>query len=348
MKRMFGKKTLFIIGAGASAELGFPLGYGLAKLIQQNTSIYPRQGGLPDGPGTILMMALGGSSPGTYTDNQLLTAARILNRGVTYNASIDDFLSVHAQSDEVVKMGKVAIIQAILNAERNSKLDTVIDDKQLLNTSRLEETWLLQLSQILLRGHTRDTVQNVFNNVAFVTFNYDRSLEIFLIHALKDGFAIKSEDACEIVKQATIIHAYGAVGNLPGLAPTNLVAFGSNREIRELANTDSIQTYSESAADPKPIHEEIEKAEQVVFLGFAFHPQNMALLKPQPLQSPKTFIATTHGMSELDVTWAAGALRSYFGQPIQGQIDNGRTFFHPSAVKCAELMSRYALTLGQR
>lgn len=346
---MFGKQTLFIIGAGASAELELPLGYKLAKIIQENTRTFQIRGGLIEGPGTNLMIALGQHSKGAYTDHKLLTAARILNRGVTYNASIDDFLSVHAHSNVIVEMGKLAIIQAILDAERASKLASLIDGKQVLDTSSLEDTWLLQLSQILIRGHTQETVESIFDNVAFVTFNYDRSLEIFLIHALKDGFAIPFETACRIVKSATIIHVYGDVGKLPGTAPDRTLDFGGDGyPLRQVASIGLIQTYGESAADAKPIHEEIQKAEQIVFLGFAFHPQNMKLLKTEASLSAKTFIATTYGMSELDVKLAGNELWSFFDPFTQADLNNSaEPFFHPNAVKCAELMARYALSLGQ-
>lgn len=346
---MFGKKTLFIVGAGASAELGFPLGYSLAKIIQQNTSFIHQPGGLIEGPGANLIQALGHSQPTAFSEDELKTAARILNRGATYNASIDDFLSVHAQSSSVVQLGKLAIIQAILDAERGSKLHSVTGFTPILDTRALEDTWLLQLSQILLRGHTRATVRSVFDNLAFVTFNYDRSLEVFLIHALKDGFAITHEQASEIVKSATIIHAYGSVGGLSGAAPAETFSFGGNGiRYGEVASTKLIQTYSESAADPAPIHGEMERAQQIIFLGFAFHPQNMKLLKPRDGLSAKRMIATTFGLSELDVVWVRSQLRQFFRGDVQARIDLGDfEFFHPNAVKCVDLMRRYSLTLSQ-
>lgn len=345
---MFGKPTLFIIGAGASFELDFPLGYGLAKVVQSNTHIYSSGNGQPDGPGLALINAIIAATGRKDNDPVVLSAARILNRGVTYNASIDDFLSVHALSPDVVRMGKLAIVQALLKAERNSKLRSVIASHE-LDTSMLENTWLLQLSQILLRGHTRETAQNVFENVRFITFNYDRSLEIFLIHAIKDGFAISFEAACEIVRRATIVHAYGAIGNLPGLAAVDTVSFGSGERVDDLANRDPIRTYSESVAKPELIHEQMEWTEQIVFLGFAFHPQNMNLIKPTQPLGYKTFIATTFEMSELDVSWAQKKLRSFFEGHVQFSIDAGDfEFFYPNPIRCSELMARYALSLGPR
>ena len=53
---MFKRKTLFVLGAGASAEVGLPVGVTLAKTIADLLDV--RRGGPEDKPGDLLLAQL--------------------------------------------------------------------------------------------------------------------------------------------------------------------------------------------------------------------------------------------------------------------------------------------------
>jgi hypothetical protein len=53
------------------------------------------------------------------------------------------------------------------------------------------------------------------NDVAFVTFNYDRSLEHFLCTSLANSYGRSIEDSAKELKEIPIIHLHGRLGYLP-------------------------------------------------------------------------------------------------------------------------------------
>jgi hypothetical protein len=114
-------------------------------------------------------------------------------------------------------------------------------------------------------------------------------------------YGIPKEEAVGIVDKADIIHPYGTVGALAR------VPFGGNEEIRldyaELGQ--GIKTYTERVEEEKTldkIHQAINQADAIVFLGFAFHKQNMELLFKSLVRVRKTryIFATAKGMSDAD------------------------------------------------
>ena len=51
---MFQSKTVFVLGAGASHELGLPLGSGLAKIISRKLNLRFEDTGTPKIPAAII------------------------------------------------------------------------------------------------------------------------------------------------------------------------------------------------------------------------------------------------------------------------------------------------------
>src|SRR4051794_9928762 len=144
---MFKRRTLFIVGAGASQEVGFPTGPDLALRIADN--LKPRD---DEVRGTITAF----QDEELYheivrhvgTDNQwqklqpYLRAAERMHSGVALSSSIDDFLSIHEGDPCLVELGKAAIVRAILRAERES--DLYIDQSNIHNRMdfrKIAPTW---------------------------------------------------------------------------------------------------------------------------------------------------------------------------------------------------------------
>ncbi|WP_426533657.1 hypothetical protein [Bradyrhizobium sp. McL0615] len=129
--------------------------------------------------------------------------------------SIDDFLNIHEGASEVVTVGKAAIVRSILNAERHCKL--YVDPSNTYNrldVAKIRDSWFVKFMQVLGPGRKAHEVENVLDDVSFITFNYDRCLEYFLHHALQLMYGIQRQRAAEIVSRANIIHPYGSVGSL--------------------------------------------------------------------------------------------------------------------------------------
>ena len=118
---MFKRRTLFIIGAGASQEVGFPVGSELAQIIGQKLT--PREdgfGGVSNFEDGQIFYELRRHYSNKITD--FVQAAWRISGGIRLASSIDDFLNIHDKQPEITLLGKAAIVRAVLEAERKSAL----------------------------------------------------------------------------------------------------------------------------------------------------------------------------------------------------------------------------------
>src|SRR5262249_11303988 len=236
--------TLFVVGAGASQELNMPVGTDLAKAIHSKLNLKPGEGGAnPSG----VDMAFIGELLHTYAKQQKewIAVSRLIHNGILLTHSIDEFLEIHQDNDLVKVIGKAAIAKCILEAERSSALFYKPQPHRTgLEVLQLENTWHVRFMRRLAQGVALQNVRQIFDNVSFIVFNYDRCLEYFLLHALQYVYDIREEDAYSIVDDLTIIHPFGDIG------PLTQVPFGGPDNLDDLKFTpisDRIQTYTEAA-----------------------------------------------------------------------------------------------------
>ena len=230
------------IGAGASAEVDFPSGIQLARSIGKKMDVRFEHGFKPIGDGDHdLYSHIVHSLP--QERQQYQQAGWRIRDGIAFSQSIDDFLDQHRNDQYVNLYGKAAIVQTVAEAERNSRL--FFDRHQgveTLDPDKLVDTWFVKFFYMLSRGIDRDNVREIFDQVAFVIFNYDRCVEHFLINALQRSYSISFNDAVAIVADLHIVHPYGVIGDL------SKVPFGATR-INCVALTKGIKTYTEQIAD---------------------------------------------------------------------------------------------------
>ena len=350
---MFKKRTLFVVGAGASAEYNLLQGAGLAKLIGAKTRVTPDDGynGPITGDKDILARLI---NVDRARINDYLAAARIISEGVELSSSIDDFLDIHSGNADVRTVGKVAIVKAILEQEQGSPL--FVDRSNLnnrLRVSMIENTWLIKLVRILGRGVSRERIGDIFANVAFIVFNYDRCIEHALYFALQQLYSVDGRVAAQIIDRLSIIHPYGKVGDLRTETKTGGLAFGGERTRIHpdyLNVSEGISTYTEemSAADQlAAIRHYFEITEQIVFLGFAYHDQNMKLLKPTNAIEPKKVFGTAYGMSDSDVEIVKNQILHFFPEAEWGRIMHEKGIdIRNDNLKCADFIDQYGRTLS--
>ncbi|KGT77321.1 hypothetical protein MA20_22270 [Bradyrhizobium japonicum] len=310
---MFNRKTLFIIGAGAGADIGMPVGAKLALDIHNRTKIAISHFGTLEQGTFDYEFARAFFQAGRGAD-RYSAAFDLIHRGIFFANSIDDFLSIHEGSAEVVEIGKAAIVRAILLAEKESHL--YVDPSNAYNTldlMKVHTSWLTKLMRVLGPGRKAPDVQRVLDEVTFINFNYDRCLEHFLTHALSLQYGITLDGAKQIVGGAKIIHPYGMVGGL------DRVPFGG----REYGGLDyvelskQIKTYTERVEEESTLfsmHNAIRDADCIVFLGFAYHSQNMDLLfdKHAPPRKTVPIFGTALGMSKSDASEVSSFLMDMF------------------------------------
>lgn len=305
---MFKSRTLFVLGAGASKEAGLPIGSELTSQIAKLVDLHTEYGAkLIRGDYSILQALTGLTSDNhQWRDNKFLASGSEMAEAMELAPSIDTFLQTHANNREYVLLGKLGIVKAISNAERQSRLGAPKDRSQRLPISRLADTWYVRLAQQLFSGIPAEKPELAFENVRFISFNYDRCLQIFLVRALEVYFRLSTEDAQRIVKDVPILYPYGWLGS-PFEGDKDHLAFGAEH-INLLAAVERIRTFSESVESDnmkQAVRREMDEAQNIVFLGFGFLPQNMDLLDSGlSLVGGKRFtprvFATTLGLSDSD------------------------------------------------
>jgi len=290
------QNTVFVVGAGASKEFGLPVGTDLAIAISDKLNVRFDDFGekvISGDQDLFQNVARGREARATQQ------AAWLIRDGIILANSIDDFLHVHRHDEEVVRYGKAAIVKCILEAERSSRLH--YDHSQQgasINFRGCADTWLVKLMRRLGSQLPHSDRAKLFDKCGFVVFNYDRCIEYFFVNALQRFYRIGLNGAQQIVAGAKIYHAYGSTGHI-AVSPS--VQFGADRIDYCGIGTSSIKTYTETV-ESDHIQKLIFDAQQIVFLGMAYHDQNLEILaKPNTLQV-KSIVGTTYGRSASDVT----------------------------------------------
>jgi hypothetical protein len=267
--------TCFILGAGASVDAGFPVGEKLRDLIYQD--LLSKQHGM-----TVTL-----GEPSIKSIRQALQEAdfdllhikdfgRRLRDGAP--RSVDAFITAN---HEFLDIGKAAIVAGIVGFERpNSVLYTkrsIIDDDPPFEC--VSTGWYQTLWEMMLDGAYR-SVDEFFgnNNVSFITFNYDRSLEHFLFIRVENMFGPGSSK--DLFEKFPIVHVHGTVGAYRGNPATTGV-------VRRYAPGLDGQTVRSYAAGLRIAPDELEQpviyamqrllkdSEQVCFMGFGYDPINL-------------------------------------------------------------------------
>ncbi len=184
-----------------------------------------------------------------------------------------------------------------------------------------------------------ESAREIFDNVSFVIFNYDRCVEFFLEHALPQLYGISKGDAKAILAELDFIHPYGVIDpSVPFGSPTgNYVELAAG-----------IKTYTEQIGDAdlrNILSTKVPDADHIVFLGFAYHDQNMELLTPQkPIPASHRIFGTAYGMSESDVEVVGHQIDAWF-TGHNAQAYRSTMIRVENKLKCTDLFDYYAKSL---
>jgi hypothetical protein len=339
---MLSSKTVFIVGAGASQEVGMPIGWELRDIIAQKLHMRFEHGYnfIGKGDTDILDNLRFGYSNEL---NSYLETCALINGGIGLSASIDDFIDIHRDDPKVAICGKLAIAASILEKERLSKL--YVDPSNIYNTidvGSIQNTWYVAFLRLLGNQAPKRDLGKLFENVTIICFNYDRCIEHFLVHAISKQYGIKQEEARSLVAKLRMFRPYGSVGDYFGG-----VQFG-NTSLPPLGQVvSSLRTYTEQVEDKGTLgamKTAVGGAKTLVFLGSAFHANNLTLLMP-PKNShsePKRIFATRKGISDADLPRIYYALSELRGMNSPTDQADSRNFF---ASTCNDLFDTYQLSL---
>lgn len=343
---MFKSRTVFVIGAGASYELGFPMGSGLKDRIADLIDFYFKHGSELTRGDYLIYEALHSSYKEAGRDaNAAYRAGRAMKNALPLAISIDNYLEAHSTDEHARAVGKLAIVRAILEAESTTKLTTdrgrsFID----FSDSTLQGSWLARLIRNLTEGVKREDTEDLFHNVSFITFNYDRSLEEFLWRALQTYYGMTEQSAAELVGSHLVHHAYGSVGRLPWQSGDGPEApYGEDVGAKTLLDLSKrVHTFSEQIdnAQHSAMIDRLSEARAVVFLGFGFLEQNMQLLELQGLHAVERVYATALGFSRSDCDVIADRIREVLmDDSVSVELRNDLT--------AAQLFDEYSRSITQ-
>jgi hypothetical protein len=309
---MIRRPTVLILGAGASAEYGFPVGRSLLLEIVRGLR-----------GATRLKLDMQGCGFADDLINQFSSELEASNQ-----PSVDAFLEQHKQNVDFEKLGKAAIAKSLILCEAHSTL------RRQSELKLYEDIW-----------HKASATPGTYpgNRLSILTFNYDRSLEKFLRSSLSASHPEFRNEGLEFeraVNAFPIFHLYGSLGALLKSDPSYLMYGGADHPALPptiLAASERIKLYHQAKFESSPLEQirtAIQEAEIVCFLGFGFYPTNIKLLQFCDL-----------GKNEKTKLYAS-ALGLQRGQQEAARQALGRNVeFAPIGFKCLETLQDFPILL---
>lgn len=292
--------TTFVVGAGANTVYGLPLG---SELRNQAISLSDR------GEAFDLVRHL--ASP----DGAMISGfiSRLRQHPTT---TIDDFMLTVRDNEQLIKIGRTVI--AVLMASAVSSIDKKRVDPK--------DDWLAVIFERMRRGASnfREFLDGN-TEVRFVTFNFDSVIEDRL-HAFVDSYC-GVPDRNALFDAIQVVHVHG---RLPAQPP------GPVRFTRDWVEwlpvaAESIKVIHDPIQDDelKSARRAVRDADVCVFLGMAYHAENLSrLMLPKLLVGRGgQLFGTSYKLPAVDVHHT-------------GALMKNRITFSPN--KCADALQEFA------
>lgn len=234
---------MLILGAGASKPYGLPLGRELRDdVIRASEEI-------------ALLSTL--SKFSISEDDYFDFTTDLAQSGFP---SVDAFLE---NREKWTAMGKAAMALCLLRAEATAA-------KRPFPPNQPKDHWYETLWTQLKAPSWQAFKSNPWH---VVTFNYDRSLEHYLVRILCNNYSIKAQTVCRALP---FLHVHGSLGDYDAFP------FGGSikDDVHDIASH-SIRVVHDAdigKSEFAKVHQLIRDAERVLFIGFGYHEQNMKKL----------------------------------------------------------------------
>jgi hypothetical protein len=272
---MLTKRTVLVLGAGASKPFGFPTGLELSDIVsrqfQKGQQIFNNLGVL-------------GHSETVMADFR----EKFYKSG---RNSVDAFLE---HREDLLEIGKLAIAATLIPKENEEDLFTYKD------------SWL----RLLYNNMNASFEDFGKNTLSIITYNYDRSVEHFFMTSLQNSYRREIKDCLEVLNKIPIIHLHGSLGPLPWQVkpgePNRPYHYGYDNDILEVARR-HIKIIHEDIDDVRDADFALAKkllneAEQILFLGFGYDPINLERLKIRDINpNGKTIRGTSWGLGQSEL-----------------------------------------------
>lgn len=339
--------TVYIIGAGASAEVNLPTGEKLKQRISELLNLkfgYRKQ---TQGDHEIGFELENHAQNNQEDFNTYYQACNHISEVLLLTPSIDNFIDAHKNDVKLAFCAKLAIIKSIIEAERSSNLFfNKLHNPLGFDFKKIELTWYLPFFQILMENCELEDFKKRLKEISFIVFNYDRCVEQFLFYAIQSLYRISIAEAKEIIEEISIYHPYGSVGKIDYTGQDDGVSFGrlkGRTSIIDLAK--QIRTFTEgtdpNSSEINSIKSAIKSSDRLVFIGFGFHKLNLNLLQPEYGENEEARVqrcyATAYGISKSD--------QVEIEKSIRGRIRGVRDVIF-SETTCYDFFGEFRRSLG--
>ena len=264
---MITEPTTLILGAGASWPYGFPTGQQLRDIIVENTLKEHWQ---------------------NQFDYYNIEKSEIQQFGNVFersSLSIDAFLE---RRQEFLTIGKLSIALALIAKENQSELHKSDNGK-----------WY----NYLLNKISEKKIIDIKNNKLFiVTFNYDRSLDWFLVDSLMHSFDVYENDSMNSLGSIMPMHMYGKLGNLPRQGNSERSYMEKIDQMYLNIAIKGINLISEREKEPEileKIRGSLFASERIYFLGFGYDETNLQRLGIHELKD-KLLKGSSYGLGDAE------------------------------------------------
>lgn len=305
-------QLVLVLGAGASAPFGYPLGHTLIENIISGLARIPEdfQVGFSNSSSNFdflnapyrAIIAFAFSRPLTLLPSEFAQSIKPWKAlGVelhnTSHQSIDEFARTNPRLNKVVKL-LIALEIARVGYDKDSIKNNRLRVAPQL-TANARANWYGKLVAHLRSTHrSADDFRNS-QPLTIVTFNYDNSLEDFLEKELARAELYAGLKVEEVV---SIIHVHGSLKMTqpPSSAMPLAVHFGN----RLFAAAEEFLVIDDTRSDQDPAAiagHLIERATTVVTIGFDFHTPNVKLIGlDQPKVAAKCHALNYSGSTAFD------------------------------------------------
>jgi hypothetical protein len=281
---MIKQPTVFVLGAGASIPYDFPSGVELVGKILG-----------PQSDGYVNRFAGGSNEVALVIRSRLEQFRDALQR--SGQLSVDAFLE---RRPDWVDFGKELIATVLIPYE---------------NEQRLWHNRGASWYHYVFRAMSAKFEDFGENKITFITYNYDRSLEHFLLQSIKNTYPVSLSQAEAAFNKIRIIHLHGTLceydpfgrGFQYGRPYKDALTMETTKEaakcitiIHEVEDVDKDKAFIEA-------HEALRRARHIGFIGFGFNEANVKrLMRPDWCKkgAKGLMIASAYDVGQADRTLA--------------------------------------------
>jgi hypothetical protein len=346
---MYREKTLFVVGAGASHEVGLSLGTGLVSKIASALAYKQTINGFTGGDDAIRRTLMNFAGQGKA--GALLLKASAMAQRLPYADSIDSFLNDFKDETDLATTGKIAIAHIISTEERRSAISVNRDNiyNGMNSSEQLNASWLPKFFGLLKSDIGASNIDALFDNVSIVCFNYDRCIEQYLYYAIRSYYNFSPQQAITLLRRLKIVRPYGSIGAFALDLDLHHTNFGFNFSDAGLIETSKVirTVYERQGESSEDVRDLVDAANQIVFLGFGFLPLNLKMLRPSVSRASNmpAVYATAFGMPNQARQELIGRIVKTLilgSSPSSTQTDRIELQLQ---MKCRELLDSYAILL---